>query len=119
MYGKIKQELIETLDSIKSNGLYKQERIITSKQGAQISTTSSNDVLNFCANNYLGLSSHPQVIEAGINSIKDRGFGLSSVRFICGTQDIHKELEKSTAEFLGMEGCILYAAAFDANGGLF
>jgi glycine C-acetyltransferase len=119
MYGKIKQELIETLDSIKSNGLYKNERIITSKQGAEISTTSSNDVLNFCANNYLGLSSHPQVIEAGIASIKERGFGLSSVRFICGTQDIHKELEKSTAEFLGMEACILYAAAFDANGGLF
>lgn len=119
MYGKIKQELIETLESIKSNGLYKNERIITSKQGAQISTTSSNNVLNFCANNYLGLASHPQVIDAGIKSIKERGFGLSSVRFICGTQDIHKELEKSTAEFLGMEDCILYAAAFDANGGLF
>lgn len=119
MYGKIKQELIETLDSIKSNGLYKQERILTSKQGAEISTTSSSEVLNFCANNYLGLASHSKVIEAGINAIKERGFGLSSVRFICGTQDIHKELEKNTAAFLGMEDCILYAAAFDANGGLF
>jgi len=119
MYGKLKNELQDSLDQIKSNGLYKNERIITSKQGAQISTTEHKEVLNFCANNYLGLSAHPEVLEAGIEAIKTHGFGLSSVRFICGTQDIHKQLEQKTAEFLGMEDCILYAAAFDANGGLF
>ncbi|MEQ6120528.1 glycine C-acetyltransferase [Reichenbachiella sp. MALMAid0571] len=119
MYGKLKNELQDSLNQIKSNGLYKNERIITSKQGAQISTTAHKEVLNFCANNYLGLASHPEVIEAGINAIRTHGFGLSSVRFICGTQDIHKQLEQKTAEFLGMEDCILYAAAFDANGGLF
>lgn len=119
MYGKLKNELQDSLDQIKSNGLYKNERIITSKQGAQISTTEHKEVLNFCANNYLGLSAHPEVLEAGIEAIKTHGFGLSSVRFICGTQDIHKQLEQKTADFLGMEDCILYAAAFDANGGLF
>lgn len=119
MYGTLKNDLIKELEAIKANGLYKNERIITTKQGASISTTVQNEVLNFCANNYLGLASDPAVIEAGIEAIKTHGFGLSSVRFICGTQDIHKELEKKTAQFLGMEDCILYAAAFDANGGLF
>ncbi len=119
MYSNIKSELQKELDEIKSAGLYKSERIITTPQGAQISTTTSTNVLNFCANNYLGLSSNPEVIEASKKTIDSHGFGLSSVRFICGTQDIHKELEQKTAEFLGMEDCILYAAAFDANGGLF
>lgn len=119
MYGTTKNELINELENIKSSGLYKSERIITSKQGAKIDTTNQKDVLNFCANNYLGLSSNEQVIEAGIEALNKYGFGLSSVRFICGTQNIHKELEQKTAAFLGMEDCILYAAAFDANGGLF
>jgi glycine C-acetyltransferase len=119
MYGTTKNELINELENIKSSGLYKSERILTSKQGAEINTTAQNNVLNFCANNYLGLASDKSVIEAGIEAIKTYGFGLSSVRFICGTQNIHKELEQKTAEFLGMEDCILYAAAFDANGGLF
>jgi glycine C-acetyltransferase len=119
MYGTTKKELINELENIKSSGLYKKERIITSKQGAQINTTNQKEVLNFCANNYLGLASEEQVIEAGIETLKKYGFGLSSVRFICGTQNIHKELEQKTAAFLGMEDCILYAAAFDANGGLF
>ncbi|PIA78480.1 glycine C-acetyltransferase [Gaetbulibacter sp. 4G1] len=119
MYGNLKDDLITEIETIKSNGLYKNERIITSKQGASISTTTQEEVLNFCANNYLGLASNSEVIEAGVNAIKNYGFGLSSVRFICGTQDIHKELEQKTAQFLGMEDCILYAAAFDANGGLF
>ena len=119
MYGTIKDDLLNDIENIKSSGLYKNERIITSKQGAEISTTTKNNVLNFCANNYLGLAASPEVINAGIDAIKTHGFGLSSVRFICGTQDIHKELEKKTAQFLGMEDCILYAAAFDANGGLF
>ncbi|WP_166383183.1 MULTISPECIES: glycine C-acetyltransferase [unclassified Polaribacter] len=119
MYGTIKNDLKKELETIKSNGLFKSERILTSKQGANISTVNQDNVLNFCANNYLGLASHPDVLEAGINAIKTHGFGLSSVRFICGTQDIHKELEEKTAAFLGMEDCILYAAAFDANGGLF
>lgn len=119
MYGTVKEDLLKDIENIKESGLYKNERVITSKQGAVISTTSQDEVLNFCANNYLGLSSHPEVIQAGIEAIKTHGFGLSSVRFICGTQDIHKELERKTATFLGMEDCILYAAAFDANGGLF
>jgi len=100
-------------------GLYKNERIITTPQGAEIRTAKGLEVLNFCANNYLGLSSHPRVLEAAKKAIDTHGFGLSSVRFICGTQDIHKELEKKIAGFLGMEDAILYAAAFDANGGLF
>jgi glycine C-acetyltransferase len=119
MYGKIKDDLKKELEIIKSSGFYKKERVITSKQGAEISITNQNNVLNFCANNYLGLASHREVIEASIEAINTHGFGLSSVRFICGTQDIHKKLEQKTAEFLGMEECILYAAAFDANGGLF
>jgi glycine C-acetyltransferase len=119
MYGAVKQQLQDELNTIKESGLYKKERIITTPQGAKINTTAGHEVLNFCANNYLGLSSHPDVVEAGIEAMRTHGFGLSSVRFICGTQDIHKELEKKTAEFLGTEDCILYAAAFDANGGVF
>jgi glycine C-acetyltransferase len=119
MYLNIKNSLQEELNQIKEAGLYKQERIITTPQGSEISTTASKEVLNFCANNYLGLSSHPAVLEASKKTIDQYGFGLSSVRFICGTQDIHKELEQKTAAFLGMEDCILYAAAFDANGGVF
>lgn len=119
MYLNIKDSLQEELNQIKEAGLYKEERIITTPQGSEISTTTSKEVLNFCANNYLGLSSHPEVLEASKKTIDSHGFGLSSVRFICGTQDIHKELEHKTATFLGMEDCILYAAAFDANGGVF
>lgn len=119
MYLNIKDSLQEELNQIKEAGLYKEERIITTPQGSEISTTTSKEVLNFCANNYLGLSSHPAVLEASKKTIDSHGFGLSSVRFICGTQDIHKELERKTSEFLGMEDCILYAAAFDANGGVF
>ncbi|GAA4274118.1 glycine C-acetyltransferase [Aquimarina gracilis] len=119
MFSNIKEDLQKELDEIKAAGLYKSERIITTPQGAEIDTTKSKHVLNFCANNYLGLSSHPDVIKAGKEAIDSHGYGLSSVRFICGTQNIHKELEKKTAAFLGMEDCILYAAAFDANGGLF
>lgn len=119
MYGTIKQDLQGELEAIRSAGLYKKERVITTPQSAHIATTDGADVLNFCANNYLGLSSHPDVIKAGIDAIHSHGFGMSSVRFICGTQDIHKELERKTAEFLGTEDCILYAAAFDANGGVF
>ena len=112
-------ERIKTeLEEIKSAGLFKTERVITSEQGPEI-TVNGTSVLNFCANNYLGLSSHPKVVEAAKKFIDYRGYGLSSVRFICGTQDIHKELEKKLAEFLGTEDTILYAAAFDANGGLF
>jgi len=106
------------LEEIKTSGLFKNERIITSEQGAEI-RVNGKKVLNFCANNYLGLSSHPKVIEAAHKAIDSRGYGLSSVRFICGTQDIHKELEKKVADFLGTEDTILYAAAFDANGGVF
>ncbi|MCL4119044.1 UNVERIFIED_CONTAM: hypothetical protein GTU68_017849 [Idotea baltica] len=118
MYNKIKKELREELEQISASGLYKNERIITSPQGVQINVN-GKIVYNFCANNYLGLSTHPDVIKAGIEAIENYGFGLSSVRFICGTQNIHKELESKTAAFLGMEDCILYAAAFDANGGIF
>lgn len=119
MYGDIKEQLQSELEGIREAGLYKTERIITTPQAAKIATDNGKEVLNFCANNYLGLSSHPDVIEAGIDAIRTHGFGMSSVRFICGTQDIHKELERKTAEFLGTEDCILYAAAFDANGGVF
>ncbi len=119
MYSNIKNDLQKELEAIKAAGLYKAERIITTSQGSEISTTTASGVLNFCANNYLGLSSHPEVIDAGKKAIDSHGYGLSSVRFICGTQDIHKTLEQKTAAFLGMEDCILYAAAFDANGGLF
>ena len=115
----IQQRLEKDLQEIKANGLYKNERIITTPQGADIKTTGGNEVINFCANNYLGLSSHPKVIEAAKKAIDSHGYGMSSVRFICGTQDIHKELEHKISEFLGTEDTILYAAAFDANGGVF
>ncbi|GET45266.1 glycine C-acetyltransferase [Capnocytophaga felis] len=119
MYGKIKQHLQAELEAIKEAGLYKRERIITSKQGAEIKISSGEEVLNFCANNYLGLSAHPEVIQAAKDALDTHGFGMSSVRFICGTQNIHKELEKKIADFYGTEDTILYAAAFDANGGVF
>lgn len=119
MYTSIKEDLITELNQIKIDGLFKNERIIITPQGAEIETEKGNKVLNFCANNYLGLSSHPRVIEAAKRSIDAFGYGLSSVRFICGTQSIHKQLEEKISEFLGMEDTILYAAAFDANGGLF
>ena len=119
MYGKLKDQLQLELETIKASGLYKTERIITSPQGADIAVNSNKEVLNFCANNYLGLSSEPSVIQAAKTALDTHGFGLSSVRFICGTQDIHKTLENKISEFLGLEDTILYAAAFDANGGLF
>jgi len=119
MFENVREALQQEIEEIKTSGLYKDERIITTPQSAEIDTTSKSHVLNFCANNYLGLSSHPKVIEAAKSAIDSHGYGMSSVRFICGTQDSHKELEQKTAEFLGMEDCILYAAAFDANGGLF
>ncbi len=119
MYGKIKKHLQNELDTIEQNGLFKKERIITSPQGAEISISTGETVLNFCANNYLGLSSHPEVVQAAKDALDSHGFGMSSVRFICGTQDIHKALEKEIAAFYGTEDTILYAAAFDANGGVF
>lgn len=119
MYGKIKEHLQQEIDSIKNAGLYKSERIITSSQNAEIKLDSGQEVLNFCANNYLGLSNHPELIKAAKESLDSHGFGMSSVRFICGTQDIHKILEQKIAEFFGTEDTILYAAAFDANGGVF
>jgi glycine C-acetyltransferase len=119
MFTQVRKDLQSEIQEIKDAGLYKEERIITTPQSAEIKTEKTPEVLNFCANNYLGLSSHPDVIKAAKLAIDTHGFGMSSVRFICGTQDIHKELERKTAEFLGMEDCILYAAAFDANGGLF
>ncbi|SNS97231.1 2-amino-3-ketobutyrate coenzyme A ligase [Ekhidna lutea] len=119
MYKSLKPRLEKEIEEIKEAGLYKQERIIASPQSADIKLQDGSEVINFCANNYLGLSSHPKVVEAAKMSIDSHGFGMSSVRFICGTQDIHKELEKKISEFLGMEDTILYAAAFDANGGVF
>jgi glycine C-acetyltransferase len=119
MYDQFKPFLVNEIESIKEAGLFKKERIITSAQAAQITIEGGQEVLNFCANNYLGLSSHPKVIEAAKEAIDSHGFGLSSVRFICGTQDIHKILEQKISEFLGTEDTILYAAAFDANGGVF
>src|ERR687889_122758 len=118
MNEKFVSRIKEELSQIESAGLFKKERIITSEQGPEI-TVNGKTVLNFCANNYLGLSSHPKVIEAAHKAIDTHGYGMSSVRFICGTQDIHKELELKLAEFLGTEDTILYAAAFDANGGVF
>lgn len=118
MYGKIQQHLQNELDTIEQNGIFKRERIITSPQGAEI-TVNGKTVLNFCANNYLGLSSHPEVIQAAKDALDSHGFGMSSVRFICGTQDLHKTLEQKIAHFYGTEDTILYAAAFDANGGVF
>jgi glycine C-acetyltransferase len=119
MYKTLQPVLQEELEAIKAAGLYKTERIITSPQGADITVEGGKEVINFCANNYLGLSAHPKVTEAAKKAIDSHGFGLSSVRFICGTQDIHKELERKISEFLGTEDTILYAAAFDANGGVF
>lgn len=119
MYGKLQAHLQAELNAIQEAGLFKKERIIITPQGASIRTTDGRDVLNFCANNYLGLSSHPVVLEASKKAIDTHGFGMSSVRFICGTQDIHKTLEAKIAEFLHTEDTILYAAAFDANGGVF
>ncbi|WP_281227542.1 glycine C-acetyltransferase [Flavobacterium aquiphilum] len=119
MYGKIKEHLQSELQDIEDNGIFKKERIITSPQGAEITISTGEKVLNFCANNYLGLSSHPEVIQAAKDAMDTHGFGMSSVRFICGTQDIHKTLEKKIADFYGTEDTILYAAAFDANGGVF
>ena len=119
MYGKIQQHLQNELNSIQENGLFKKERIITSPQGAEITISTGETVLNFCTNNYLGLSSHPEVVQAAKDALDSHGFGMSSVRFICGTQDIHKELEQKIANFYGTEDTILYAAAFDANGGVF
>ena len=119
MYDQFKPKLQEELKSIEEAGLFKRERVITSPQAAEITISGGKKVLNFCANNYLGLSSHPRVIEAAKKAIDTHGFGMSSVRFICGTQDIHKELERKISEFLGTEDTILYAAAFDANGGVF
>jgi glycine C-acetyltransferase len=119
MYDTLKPKLEQELKSIQEAGLFKKERIITSPQSAEITIAGGQKVLNFCANNYLGLSSHPKVVEAAKAAIDTHGFGMSSVRFICGTQDIHKELEQKISEFLGTEDTILYAAAFDANGGVF
>ncbi|MET7028625.1 glycine C-acetyltransferase [Sediminicola luteus] len=119
MYGSIQQHLQEELQNIKDDGLYKKERIITSPQGAVIKISTGQEVINFCANNYLGLSAHPEVVKAAKDTLDSHGFGMSSVRFICGTQDIHKELEQKIADFYGTEDTILYAAAFDANGGVF
>ena len=119
MYGKMQEHLQNELNSIREAGLFKRERIITTPQAAVIQTTEGKEVLNFCSNNYLGLSSHPVVLEAAKAAIDSHGFGMSSVRFICGTQDIHKTLEHKLSEFLHTEDTILYAAAFDANGGVF
>ena len=119
MYGKIQEHLQNELKAIEENGIFKKERIITSPQGAEITISTGETVLNFCANNYLGLSSHPEVVQAAKDALDSHGFGMSSVRFICGTQDIHKTLEQKIAKFYGTEDTILYAAAFDANGGVF
>ena len=119
MYKTLQPALQKELADIREAGLFKEERVITTPQGAVIRTTAGKEVINFCANNYLGLSSHPDVVEAAKRTIDTHGYGMSSVRFICGTQDIHKELERKLSEFLGMEDTILYAAAFDANGGVF
>ncbi|MFT5337156.1 MAG: glycine C-acetyltransferase [Luteibaculaceae bacterium] len=119
MYGKLQAQLKQELASIEEAGLYKSERIIVNPQGADIKVSSGDNVVNFCANNYLGLSSHPKVIQAAKDALDTHGYGMSSVRFICGTQDIHKTLEEKISTFLGTEDTILYAAAFDANGGVF
>ncbi len=119
MYGKLKDHLTSELTQIENNGLLKRERVITSPQGAEVKISSGEDVVIMCANNYLGLSSHPEVIQASKDALDTHGYGMSSVRFICGTQDIHKNLEQKIASFYGTEDTILYAAAFDANGGLF
>lgn len=119
MYGKIKEDLQKEIQATREAGLYKEERVIMTPQGAEIKVKTGQTVLNFCANNYLGLSSHPKLIEAAHKTLDEWGYGLSSVRFICGTQDIHKQLEAKVSEFLGTDDTILYAACFDANGGVF
>ena len=119
MFASTRPQIQSILDEIEEAGLYKDERIITSQQAAEITVSTGDQVVNFCANNYLGLANHPDLIEAAKEGVEKYGFGLSSVRFICGTQDVHKELEKRIAEFMGTEDTILYAACFDANGGLF
>jgi len=119
MYGKMKEHLQNELRQIRKDGLYKEERVITSAQGAEITLQSGQKVLNFCANNYLGLSNHPALVDAAKSAMDTHGFGMSSVRFICGTQDLHLELERKIAEFFGTDDTILYAACFDANGGIF
>lgn len=119
MYGAIKEHLQQELEQIKDDGLFKKERVITGPQDAVIKISTGQEVINFCANNYLGLSSHPEVIKAAKDTLDSHGFGMSSVRFICGTQDIHKQLEEKIADFYGTEDTILYAACFDANGGIF
>ena len=119
MYRGVKHELALELRKIRDDGLYKEERVLVSPQGPRVRLEDGRDVLVFCANNYLGLSSHPAVIAAAHRALDSHGFGLSSVRFICGTQDLHKTLEKKIADFLGTEDTILYAACFDANGGVF
>ena len=119
MYEKVKEHLQKEISEIKNAGLYKNERIIISPQGATIKVNSGQEVLNFCANNYLGLSNNPKLIQAAKDALDSRGYGMSSVRFICGTQDLHKELEQKIADFFGTEDTILYAACFDANCGLF
>ena len=119
MYGKIKEHLSQELSDIQNAGLFKKERVIVNPQAAEIKVSTGEEVLNFCANNYLGLSSHPDVVQAAKDALDTHGYGMSSVRFICGTQDIHKELERKISEFLGTEDTILYAACFDANGGVF
>ncbi|MFW5759164.1 MAG: glycine C-acetyltransferase [Bacteroidota bacterium] len=119
MYGKIKEHLQDQIEQTKNAGLFKKERVITTPQRAEISLDTGENVLNFCANNYLGLSNHPKVIEGAKKALDSHGYGLSSVRFICGTQDIHKQLEQKIAEYFGTEDTILYAACFDANGGVF
>lgn len=119
MYGNFREYLQKELDTINENGLFKRERIIVTEQGAVVKTSDGKEVIIFCANNYLGLSSHPKLIEAAHKTLDEHGYGMSSVRFICGTQDIHKELEQKIAKFLGTEDTILYAACFDANGGVF
>src|SRR5690554_1601336 len=119
MYTKMKQHLQAELNAIEEAGLYKEERIIVSPQRAQIKVESGQEVLNFCANNYLGLSDHPELINTAKRALDERGYGMSSVRFICGTQDYHKELERTISEFFHTDDTILYASCFDANGGLF
>jgi len=119
MYGKVKEHLQNTIEQIKQDGLYKDERIITTPQSSKIKVTTGQEVINMCANNYLGLSSHPEIVKAAQSSYDEWGYGMSSVRFICGTQQIHKILEKKISEFLGTEDTILYTSCFDANGGLF
>src|SRR6056297_3846949 len=119
MYGKVKQDLQQTIEGLKQDGLYKHERVLTSPQSGTIEVGDGQKVINFCANNYLGLSNNPGIIKAAQETMEKWGYGLSSVRFICGTQQIHKDLEQKVSRFLGTEDSILYAACFDANGGVF